>query len=77
MGDEYWYGKRVNINQTKAAINYAWVAGAQESPQVYIQHIDHILFLIPVAKSDCGKAFSIFSIIVDVANRFNFMTPFD
>ena len=36
MGDEYWYGNRVSINQTKAAINYAWVAGVQGSPQVYI-----------------------------------------
>ena len=35
MGDEYWYGRRVAINTTKAAISYAWVAGAQGSPQVY------------------------------------------
>ena len=77
MGDEYWYGKRVNRNETKAAMNYAWVAGAQESPQVYIQYIYHILFLIPVAKSDCDKASSMFSIIVDDAYRLIFVTPFD
>ena len=34
MGDEYWYGDKLPINKTKAAINYGWVAQIQGSPQV-------------------------------------------
>ena len=34
MGDEYWYGDRVQANLTKAVMNYIWITKDQDSPQV-------------------------------------------
>eukprot|EP00795_Rhopilema_esculentum_P016684 gene16684-8126_t len=33
MGDEYWYGDRVEANLTKAVMNYIWITKDQDSPQ--------------------------------------------